>query len=137
MAKHNLGSALSALALEAGSLISADVQVIRREVSVPGGLGKQMMDLRVSGVASFLAAKAAALQGRDKPKDAYDIVWLLEAWPGAPLGRPRLCESRQCSGESNSTVRWISSATSLAILTAPARGPMRDSSATEEATRTC
>jgi hypothetical protein len=86
MAKHNLGSSLSALALEAGSLISADVQVIRREVNLPGGLGKQMMDLRVTGISSFLAAKADALQGRDKPKDAYDIVWLLEAWPGGPAG---------------------------------------------------
>jgi hypothetical protein len=42
--------------------------------------------LRVTGIASFLAAKADALQGRDKPKDAYDIVWLLEAWPGGPTG---------------------------------------------------
>jgi hypothetical protein len=29
-------------------------------------------------------AKIDALRGRDKPKDAYDIVWLVESWPGGP-----------------------------------------------------
>src|SRR5262249_10287298 len=45
--------------------------------------------LRVTGIAAFLAAKAAALRGRDKAKDAYDIVWLVEAWPGGPAGAAR------------------------------------------------
>lgn len=86
IAKHNLGSSLSALALDAGELISEDVQVIQREVELPGGLGRQTADLHVTGIAAFLAAKAAALRGRDKPKDAYDIVWLIEAWPNGPVG---------------------------------------------------
>ncbi len=85
-AKHNLGGSLSALVLEAGSLISADVHLIRREIDLPGGKGKQTFELRVTGIAGFLAAKASALQGRDKPKDAYDVVWLIEAWPGGPAG---------------------------------------------------
>jgi hypothetical protein len=38
----------------------------------------------VTGLTGFLVAKTGALTERDKPKDAYDIVWLLEAWPGGP-----------------------------------------------------
>lgn len=86
VAKHNLGATLSAMALEMGELIAADVQVIRREVDLPGGKGKQLMEFRVTGLVAFLAAKADALLRRDKPKDAYDIIWLLEAWPGGPAG---------------------------------------------------
>jgi hypothetical protein len=84
--KHNLGSKLSALALQAGSLISDDVQIVTREVNLPGGKGKQQIEFRVTGITAFLAAKADALRGRDKNKDAYDIVWLLDAWPGGPAG---------------------------------------------------
>jgi hypothetical protein len=42
------------------------------------------MELRVTGPLAFLMAKIDALRGRDKPKDAYDIVWLIECWPGGP-----------------------------------------------------
>ena len=42
------------------------------------------MDLRVTGPPALLTAKIDALHGRDKPKDAYDIVWLIESWPGGP-----------------------------------------------------
>lgn len=69
------------MALEMGELITADVQVIQREVDLPRARGKQTVDFGVTGLVAFLAAKADALRRRDKPKDAYDIVWLLEAWP--------------------------------------------------------
>ncbi len=85
-AKHNLGAKLSAVALDAGTLISDDFVVVTREVELPNGMGKQTMDFNVTGIAAFLAAKADALRQRDKPKDAYDNVWLLEAWPGGPSG---------------------------------------------------
>lgn len=93
LTKHNLGGTLSALALHAGILISADVQVVPREVDLPGSRGRQIIDLRVTGIAAFLAAKAEALQGRNKPKDAYDIVWLIEAWPDGPLGAARAVQA--------------------------------------------
>ena len=38
--------------------------------------------MKVAGPASYLAAKADALRRRNKNKDAYDIVWLSECWPG-------------------------------------------------------
>lgn len=85
--KHNLGGHLSALALDAGEILTTDVEVVRREVVLPGNKGTITADLRVTGPVAFLVAKSQALVGpsaRDKPKDAYDIVWLIESWPGGP-----------------------------------------------------
>lgn len=82
--KHNMGTRLSAIALEAGTAISADIQVVAREVDLPDGGGRLIQEFRVSGLVGFLVAKIGAVTERDKPKDAYDIVWLLESWPGGP-----------------------------------------------------
>ncbi len=38
--------------------------------------------LRVASLADFLVMKAHALAGRDKPKDAYDLCYCLEEYPG-------------------------------------------------------
>ena len=84
--KHNMGSHLSAIALDAGEAISADAQTIERDVTLPDGAGVVRQKFRVSGIVGFLIAKVGALLGRDKPKDAYDIVWLLETWDGGPEG---------------------------------------------------
>jgi hypothetical protein len=56
--------------------------------------------LRFTGPAGFLAAKASALKSRDKPKDAYDIVWLLEAWPGGPAQAAAAVRARPVWGRS-------------------------------------
>lgn len=58
---------------------------MRREVNLPGNKGTFVAELRVTGPVAFLVAKSQALVGstaRDKPKDAYDIVWVIESWPG-------------------------------------------------------
>jgi hypothetical protein len=82
--KFNFGGRLSALALNAGALLTTDVEVITRRVTLPDNKGTLDTELRVTGPLAFLAAKADALRRRDKPKDAYDIVWLIESWPGGP-----------------------------------------------------
>jgi len=84
VAKQNLGSRLSALALDAGRVLDEDVVVVDREVVLPDGGGRTIASFRVTGVLGFLVAKTGALIGRDKPKDAYDIVWILENWDGGP-----------------------------------------------------
>jgi len=87
--KHNLGGRLSALALDAGALLTTDVEVVRREVNLPGNKGTLVAELRVTGPVAFLVGKSQALVGataRDKPKDSYDIVWLIESWPGGARG---------------------------------------------------
>lgn len=43
---------------------------------------KNTVRLRVASLADFLVMKAHALAGRDKPKDAYDICYCLEQFPG-------------------------------------------------------
>ncbi|PSL38144.1 hypothetical protein CLV49_1758 [Labedella gwakjiensis] len=92
--KHNLGGQLSALALDAGALMTTDVEVVARTIELPRGKGTIEMDLRVTGPLAFLAAKADAIRQRDKPKDAYDIIWLLESWPGGAAGAARSFAAR-------------------------------------------
>jgi len=82
--KHNMGPKLSAMALDAGAAISDDIRIVEREVDLPDGAGRISYQFRVTGLTGFLVAKIGALTERDKPKDAYDIVWLLESWPGGP-----------------------------------------------------
>jgi len=82
--KQNLGGTLSALSLEAGAILTDDVESVQREVMLPNGKGRVSIDLRVTGLVAFVVAKTQALLGRDKPKDAYDIVWLIESWPDGP-----------------------------------------------------
>lgn len=84
--KHNMGGKLSAIALAAGQAISTDVVDVPRRVFLPDDGGQTTWTFRVTGIVGFLVAKTAALVGRDKPKDAYDIVWLLESCQGGPEG---------------------------------------------------
>lgn len=82
--KQTLGGRLTALALDAGELLTADRRIERRTVPLPDGAGLIDFDSPVTGPGGFLAAKVAALGDRNKAKDAYDLVWLLDAWPGGP-----------------------------------------------------
>ncbi|SDT67659.1 nucleotidyl transferase AbiEii/AbiGii toxin family protein [Jiangella sp. DSM 45060] len=82
--KQNLGGTLSALSLAAGGILTEDVELLRRDVVLPDGKGRVPIDLRCTGPVAFVVAKTQALLGRDKQKDAYDIVWLIESWPGGP-----------------------------------------------------
>jgi hypothetical protein len=85
-AKQNLGSNLSAMALDAGAVVGEDVVVVERELDLPEGGGRTRFSFRVTGLLAFLVAKISALTRRDKPKDAYDVVWLVESWEGGPEG---------------------------------------------------
>lgn len=71
---------LSALVLDAGDLIAADARVVKRKVGT--STGELEFEFRVAGPLSWLVSKADALMRRDKTKDAYDLVWLCECWPG-------------------------------------------------------
>ncbi len=43
---------------------------------------KNKVQFRVASVADFLVMKSYALKKRDKPKDAYDICYCLDYYPG-------------------------------------------------------
>ncbi|KGM13993.1 nucleotidyl transferase AbiEii/AbiGii toxin family protein [Cellulomonas bogoriensis] len=87
--KHNFGGRLSALALEAGDLLTRDVEEVTELVDLPQGRGRHEATIRVTGPLAFLVAKIDALRDRDKPKDSYDIIWLIESWPGGPAAAAR------------------------------------------------
>ena len=84
VAKQNFGGRLSALALDAGELLVTDLERVTRRVTLPDGKGELQFEFRVTGPIAFVVAKLDALAQRDKPKDAYDIIWLIENWPGGP-----------------------------------------------------
>jgi predicted nucleotidyltransferase len=55
------------------------------------------VEMRVASIPAFLVMKAHALARRDKPKDAYDLCYCLDNWPGglpelAGVWRARLAE---------------------------------------------
>ncbi|HEX5754139.1 MAG TPA: nucleotidyl transferase AbiEii/AbiGii toxin family protein [Archangium sp.] len=77
-----VGGRLSAMVLATGGLVDKDFREVVVEVLLPGGGGKTHQPLNVAGPAAYLATKADALQRRNKNKDAYDIIWLVESWPG-------------------------------------------------------
>ena len=84
-----MGSRLTALALDAGELLTAERRLVRRTVPLPNEAGLIDFEFPVTGPAGFMAAKVAALAERDKDKDSYDLVWLLDAWSGGPAGVAR------------------------------------------------
>jgi hypothetical protein len=51
-------------------------------VGIPQGQVERKSIHAVALRKTYLASKADALRRRDKNKDAYDIVWLAESWPG-------------------------------------------------------
>jgi hypothetical protein len=78
-AEANIGPAgeITALAVGYGHLVPRDtVYVERRVMTSDGMLG---YEFPVAGLAPWLCLKADAIMRRRKPKDAYDVVWLLDA----------------------------------------------------------
>lgn len=94
-----VGGKLSAVALTAGRLIDADTRDVELDVVLPGGGGATRQPVKVAGPAAYLAAKADALRRRNKNKDAYDIVWLVEAWPGGQPALAREIREGHVAGE--------------------------------------
>jgi hypothetical protein len=82
----NAGVKLRPFPVRCGELIDLDAETTTYEgvelVYRPGV--KARIHLRHAGSVGFLAAKAEALNGRDDPKDGYDIGWwCLHAAPNA------------------------------------------------------
>lgn len=74
----NIGPAgeITALAVGFGHLVPDDTVLVERRVETSRGmLG---YEFPVAGLASWLSLKTDAIMRRDKPKDAYDVVWLID-----------------------------------------------------------
>lgn len=78
-AEANIGPSgeITALAVGFGHLVPDDTILIERRVETRHGmLG---YEFPVAGLTSWLCLKTDAIMRRDKPKDAYDVVWLIDA----------------------------------------------------------
>lgn len=78
-AEANIGprGEISALAIGFGHLVPLDTVLIRRRVE--SSSGSLTFEFPVAGLTPWLCLKSDAIMRRDKPKDAYDVVWLIDA----------------------------------------------------------
>lgn len=76
-AERNVGPTgeITALALGLGHLVADDTVTVDRVVETSDG--RLRFEFPVAGVASWLCLKSDAIMRRSKPKDAYDVVWLV------------------------------------------------------------
>jgi hypothetical protein len=76
-AEKNIGPTgqIAALALGLGHLVPDDTVTVDKVVET--SRGKLRFEFPVAGVTSWLCLKSDAIMRRDKPKDAYDVVWLV------------------------------------------------------------
>ncbi len=77
------GSGVSAIQLKGAEIAAADcaTRILSGEVLDHGG--HRNVEVQVVNILPFLVLKAFALVARDKEKDAYDIVWTLQAFGDA------------------------------------------------------
>lgn len=76
----SVGSRISAIQLKGAEIADLDCSKHTLEGDVLDQGGRRSVDIRVVNILPFLILKAFALESRDKPKDAYDIVWTLSAY---------------------------------------------------------
>jgi hypothetical protein len=81
--EHRTRGEITALAVGYGNLVPGDTVLVERRV--PTSHGMLGYEFPVAGLASWLCLKADAIMRRDKPKDACDVVWLIDAL--GPLSR--------------------------------------------------
>jgi len=96
------GGEITALAVGYGHLVFADTETVSRRVETSRGWLTYAFP--VAGLASWLCLKSDAIMNRDKPKDAYDVVWLIDALGPADAAR-RVAESPLLVGEYSDEVR--------------------------------
>jgi hypothetical protein len=97
-AEANIGPSgeITALAVGFGHLVPYDTELVERRVQTNRGmLG---YEFPVAGLASWLCLKADAIMRRDKPKDAYDVVWLVNAVGPAGAAR-RIADTPLLAGD--------------------------------------
>ncbi len=78
-AEENIGphGEITALAVGFGHVVPPDTVTIERRVET--ARGALTFEFPVAGLTSWLCLKSDAIMRRDKPKDAYDVVWVVAA----------------------------------------------------------
>jgi hypothetical protein len=96
------GREITALAIGLGHLVPVDTVFIPRRVEASGG--SLTYEFPVAGLASWLCLKSDAIMRRNKPKDAYDMVWLIDAL-GPEVAAEQIATSPLLSSELADEVR--------------------------------
>jgi hypothetical protein len=102
-AEANIGPSgeITALAVGFGHLVPHDTVLVERRVETSYGmLG---YEFPVAGLSSWLCLKADAIMRRNKPKDSYDVVWLIDAL-GPTEAAERIATSPLLTGDSANDV---------------------------------
>jgi hypothetical protein len=73
------GSGLKALAIDGLEYIERDIITVTSTGPLMNDKGIKDVELRICGTAMLICLKGWALKQRTKPKDGYDVVWLLKA----------------------------------------------------------
>jgi Nucleotidyl transferase AbiEii toxin, Type IV TA system len=68
---------------------------------------RNTVQVRVASLADFLVMKCHALAGRDKPKDAYDIVYCLDHVAGGPEAIAAIWRERTTDADVTEAVRIL------------------------------
>jgi Nucleotidyl transferase AbiEii toxin, Type IV TA system len=97
-AEANIGPSgeITALAVGFGHLVPIDTVIVERRVET--SRGNLSYEFPVAGLASWLCLKADAIMRRDKPKDAYDVVWVIAAL-GPEVAAQRVIDSPLLDGD--------------------------------------
>lgn len=80
---------LYGLAVRGIELVPEDTRDVRIEGDTLDDRGRTTAELSVAGLLPLLMLKGFAHEGRTNEKDAYDVVWLLQAHPEGPSGAAR------------------------------------------------
>ncbi|HET6497830.1 MAG TPA: nucleotidyl transferase AbiEii/AbiGii toxin family protein, partial [Coriobacteriia bacterium] len=75
-----------------------DALTISRDVLLLDG-ARSRVEFQVANLAPFVALKADAYLDRRKPKDAYDLVYVLRWWQGGPEAAAAAVASSPVAGE--------------------------------------
>lgn len=82
---NGVGSRISAIRTRGAELAAEDYVTVELSGDTldKGGI-REAVRIKVANLLPFLVLKSLALQERDKDKDAYDIVWILNAYQRGP-----------------------------------------------------
>jgi DNA topoisomerase VI subunit B len=78
------GSSISAIQMKGAELAGHDCSPHTIEAEILDHGGWRGVDFNVVNLLPFIVLKAFALESRDKEKDAYDLVWTLNAFGDGP-----------------------------------------------------
>ncbi len=82
---RNAGSKISAMRIRGADLVGHDYITINLggELLDHGGI-QERVEVKVCNLLPLLVLKSFALDERDKPKDSYDLIWILNAFQDGP-----------------------------------------------------